>query len=669
MRFFLFLYLGIYAFGASPQIYESQPNIIFKYNDLEKKQKATKLEIDFNNAVLFMEQKEYLKAITLFKKTAKILKIPSFLNIGICYYKLNSQNNAYLYLKKIYDIKEASKEDVYSYMSASYYLYLLTNDKKYLIAITNIAKELSSKKFTEDVKRLVSDTYIIIDDYEMAIKIINTMKYKDDLKLALLYIKLRNYDMALVHLNRASESYGNQDKLNEILWFKIFRDLKSNELAKLKDDIIILQENKNNFTTNRKLPLKIYFNPKKYTAKEYMKKITQFDDKRKIDMIFYFTPFIFIDREEIFNDSVMGYVLKNQENIQYVDNMLTYNKNLLSVIKKDPIIRTQKLQQILDNKYEKKSYEFYNLGVCYAQINDYQNAYKNFKKAYDLSHANKLYSAMVLIAAKRAQIKISKDFSTKVRMNLLSQNGNYDYLGKYVYKIIFDKKYILPTKKPSRMDRKSIFLRSLDFIDKIDENGIDKDAPLLWADVKDPLVYLFRTLVRGDLESDYDYISRLQDTLPKEYNDYYLKGPLLIVDYYLDVVRALGIFKKVDFVIENEQAPTYLRTKALVELYDGFAIRSIKILEKLQQEYNLNDKGTTEILIAGFLSAGDYSNALATLGMLQFEQNDPDSRYLNGVQLLQNMKLNSVLQFFKSKYDGDMIDFKIEGFDEYLESL
>ena len=664
--FFLFFYV---SHAVDSQLYESQPNVIFKYDSLEKEQKNVSLEIDFNNAVLYMQQKKYLKAITILKKTAKILKIPSFLNIGICYYKLDSHNNSYLYLKKIYDLKEAAREDIYSHMSASYYLYLVTNDRKYLATITKLAKKLTTKQFTEEIKRLVADTYIIVKDYEMALKIIDTMKYKDDLKIALLYIKMKNYDMALVHLNGAYENYGDEAKLYDILWFKIFRDLKANSLVKLQDDIDLLEKSKINFKTNRELPLQIFFNPKKYTAKEYLDKVTNFDEKRKIDLIFYFAPFIFIDREEIFNDSVMGYVLEDSRNIDLIDGMIEYNHDLLTIIKKDPIIRSVELENNLKTKYGKKSYEYYNLALSFAQIYDFKKAYKYFKKAYDLSHGNKLYSSMTLISAKRAKIKLDKKFETKLRNNLISKRGNFDYLGKYVYKIIFDKKYVLPTKKPSKTDRKSIFLRALQFIEKSNENGFKANEPLLAADVKDPLVYLLRILVKGDFESDYEYISRLQDTIPKEYNDYYLKGPIFITNYYMNIVKALGVFNKIDFEIQGDISPTYLRTNALINLHHGKPIRSIKILENIQQKYNLYDKYTTEILISAFLSANDYANAFATVGMLQFEQADQDARFLSGVQLLQSLKLNGALQFFKSKYDGELIDFRIIGFDEYLESL
>lgn len=144
---------------------------------------------------------------------------------------------------------------------------------------------------------------------------------------------------------------------------------------------------------------------------------------------------------------------------------------------------------------------------------------------------------------------------------------------------------------------------------------------------------------------------------------------MIVTQYYIDLLKAVGIFNRVRFNIKGDTTPTYLRTKALVMLYDGFPIRGIKILEKLQEDYNLNDKYTSNLLIASFLSANDYSNASATLGMLQFELKDNDAKFLNGVQLLQSMKLNSAKQSFTKQYKGFLIDFKMEGFDEFLESL
>jgi len=656
--------------AKNDQVYESQPNLLFKNKELLHIEQSVSLEVDFNNAVLHLENEQYLQAISLFKKTAKILKVPSFLNIGIAYYKLKSMNNAYLYLKKIYDFKESAKEDSYSYISASFYLYLITNDRKYIATILKTAKTIPQTQYTQNVKRLLIDTYIILKDYNAAIRILNTLEEKDNLKLALLYLKINDLQRASIYFDSALGEHSNPDMVNNILWLKLFTDLKANNLSKIKDDVDVIQKRVNSFNANKKLPMKIFFNPKKYDSKEYFKRVTEFSPNRTIDMIFYFAPFIFVDNKEIYTDSTLGFVLKNPNNIEALDLMIGYNKQFVEIVKEDPIIRTVKLQQMVDAKNTVKSYEYYNLGLSYAQNFDFINGYKYFKRAYDLSRSNKLYGAMALICATRGEIKMPKPDIEKLKNNLLSNAGSYKYLGKYIYKLIYDSKYILDGKNVSEYDRKSIFLRGLDFLASMKKNKTMKgDEPLLGADVKDPMVFLLRSLVKKPKESQYKYIARLQDSLPKSYNDYFLKGAPLITQYYIEIVKSLGIFKKIDFNIKNERTPSYLRTKAIVQLYDGFPTATARIMESLQTQYKLNDIYTLDLLSAAYLSMGDESNAMATIGELQFEYNDSNAKFISGVQLLQNLKFNSASQLFTKKYEGFFIDFELENIDNFIESL
>ncbi len=672
---FVLLFILLFVFytnlsAKSDQVYESQPNLLFKNKELLHIEQSVSLEVDFNNAVLHLENEQYLQAISLFKKTAKILKVPSFLNIGIAYYKLKSMNNAYLYLKKIYDFKEVAKEDSFSYISASFYLYLITNDRKYIATILSTVKKISTKQYTENVKRLLVDTHIILKDYHSALKILHTLKEEDSLKLGLLYLKINNFERASIYINSSLLTYSDPEMVNTILWLKMFVNLKSNNLAKIKDDVVTIQNRGNSFEANKKLPIKIFFNPKKYDSKEYFQRVTEFNPNRTIDMIFYFAPFIFVDNKEIYSDSTLGFVLKNQNNIEALDLMIDYNKQFVNIVKEDPIIRTMKLQEMVDAKMNVKSYEYYNLGLSYAQNFDFINGYKYFKRAYDLSRSNKLYGAMALICATRGEIKMPKPDIEKLKNNLLSNTGSYKYLGKYIYKLIYDSKYILDGKNVSEYDRKSIFLRGLDFLASMKKNKtMQGNEPLLGADMKDPMVFLFRSLVKKPTESHYKYIARLQDSLPKSYNDYFLKGPPLLTQYYIEIVKSLGIYKKIDFNIKNERTPSYLRTKAIVQLYDGFPRATAKIIEALQRDYKLNDIYTLDLLSAAYLSMGDESNALATIGELQFEYNDSNAKFLSGVQLLQNLKFNSASQLFTKKYDGFFIDFELKNLDNFLESL
>ena len=100
---------------------ESQPEIIFQFEKLKKSQENLSLQVDFNKAVLHLSKNEYMEAIKLFEKTSKVLDVPSYLNMGIAYYKLGSIDNAIVYLNRIYEKQENCDKDSF----AEYHLQLV----------------------------------------------------------------------------------------------------------------------------------------------------------------------------------------------------------------------------------------------------------------------------------------------------------------------------------------------------------------------------------------------------------------------------------------------------------------------------------------------------------------------------------------------------------------
>ena len=274
---FLCLFLCFTVLSAKNEnksLTDSTPEIVFKYDTLKKNQENMTLQVEFNKAVLLLEKEEYEKAIAILKRTAQIIQIPSFLNIGIAYYKLNSIHNAKLYLNKIYNYKAAKSTQTYSYMSAAYYLYQITNEVKYLESIINIGRK--NKNMSEHSKRMMGDTYIILKEYSKAINILKTMDFPLNLKTAMLHLKVKNYIQAEIFLQRAYENTVNLDKKHKILWLMVFRDLKANELVKLKDHLSIINKKKSIFSANLSMPLKMYFNKNKYSSKEYFSFIKNF---------------------------------------------------------------------------------------------------------------------------------------------------------------------------------------------------------------------------------------------------------------------------------------------------------------------------------------------------------------------------------------------------------
>ncbi|WP_417326498.1 tetratricopeptide repeat protein [Halarcobacter sp.] len=657
---FIILILPLVSFSNEGKI-DSQPEILFKYDKLKENQEKLRLQVEFNKAILLLEKEEYKKAIETFKVTSELLKVPSFLNIGIAYYKLGQIDNALLYLNNIYDYKEAIYSDTYSYISASYYLYLIKKERKYLETIVNITKKF--KTLTEHSKRLVVDTFILLKDYELALKILETMEFPMNMKKALLHLKLKDYIKAERYLQRAKEESFNQSRTNLILWLMVYRDLKANDIQKLLDRLKELEKVKDTFKVNQKYPLKIFFNKAKYTPKEYLKFVTKFDKDRKIDFLFYFAPFVFSDKQEILYDISKGFIFNSEQNVESLEQMVKYNAKFIEIIQEDPIIRVNKMQSFL--KEDSNSYIYYNLALCYAQISDFHNAYKYFSKAYKLNPGNKLYSVMTLITAE----KINRDIKDKeyIVQNIKSKDGMYKYFGQTVYK-----EYVEPKFKvvfdPLTYNQ-TIFYKALDYLDKLAVNKITLEHPLFVEHYKDPLVYLMKSTIRREGENDYNYFARLQDKTPLNINNNFLEGPLVITKYYIDLLKAIGLFHKADLSLAGEESPSYLRTKALRELHNSNPKESLKILYTLQKKYKLEDKYTMYLIVASQLEDDKYNEALLQISLIKAILKDPGADFLTGVQLVQDLKLNSASQYFIEPYKDSLIDFKLLNFDSLLESM
>jgi tetratricopeptide (TPR) repeat protein len=646
---------------ANQDVIESQPEIIFQFEKLKKTQENLALQVDFNKAVLHLSKNEFEEAIELLKKTSKILEIPSSLNIGIAYYKLGSIDNAIVYLNKIYEKEENIKANTFSYMSACYYLYQISKDNKYLDTIVRISKRY--KNLSEHTKRMLADTYVILKEYENALEVLNSMDYTMDLKKALIYIKLKDYEKAALLLRKAKEQNVNPNTLDKILWFLAFTDLKLNKIEQLKETLDLINNRRNTFKANIELPLEIYFNQNKFTSKQYLDSVLKFDEYRKIDFVFYFAPFIFSDSQEIIYDSLKGFIYNQKESILNLEEMVDYNSKFLKIVKEDPIIRVTELKKMLTK--DTKSYIYYNLGLSCAQINDFHSAYKYFEKAYKLNPGNKLYSTMFLITANRINVKVKdKEY---IETTIKNSNGLYNYFGKEIYRLFLNPQFT-SADRPLNYES-TIFYKALDFLDSMNQNKPLSNHPLLDVHFKDPLTFLIRLIQRRNNETDFSYFARLQDSIPLTLNNNFLEGPLVITRYYIDILKALGVFTKADLRITGKNTPSYLRTKALRDLHFNLPDESIKTLEYLQSEYKLEDKYTMYLLVAALLEAGRYNDASIQISLIKVLLNDPDADFLTAIQLIQELKIPSAKQFLIQPYFDSLIDFKIIGFDEYLESL
>lgn len=660
LLFIFFIVSNLYA--NEKNILRSQPEIIFNYDKLKEYQEKLYLEVEFNKAILLLNKQEYKEAISILEKTVDLLELPSYLNIGIAYYKMGVIDKSITYLNKVYENRSAKKTNVYSYMSASFYLYKISKDNKYLDDIVTISKRF--KNLSEHSKRMLADTYILLKEYKKALTILNSMEFSLDLKKGMLYLKLKNYDKAELFLKKAKENTANIDTLHKILWMLVYRDLKTNNIKKLEENLDELNKEKSIFKANIQMPLELYFNKNKYTPKQYLDFLVNLKDNRKEDFIYYFAPFIFSDKFEIIYDSLKGFIFNSKDSLRSLEEMVKYNSDFINIIKDDPIIRVNKLKKLI--KSNTRSYVYYNLALSYAQISDFQNAYKYFEKSYRLNPGNKLYSSMMLITAKRIGVKI-KDEEYIVN-NIKSKEGLYKYFGKSLYKLFLNDVYE-NNEKPLNY-KKTLFYKALDYVEKLNKKENLIDHPLLKEYEKDPLIYLIKFIQKRPNEDQFVYISRLQDSMPLFLNNNFLDTSLVVTRYYIDLLKALGLFHKADIMLPNANSkPSYLRTKAYKDLHFGKSEETIKILEYLQTEYKLENRYDMFLMVAALLDAGRYNDASIQISLIKAILKDNDADFLTGVQLIQELKISSAKHFINKPYLDSLIDFRLIGFDEFLESL
>ncbi|MBL3519857.1 tetratricopeptide repeat protein [Arcobacter lanthieri] len=663
--FFLFSNTILYA----NNIIESQPQVIFELQKLENSNENLEIQVDFNKAVLLFKKNEYEDALKLFNKTSEVFEAPSLLNIGIIYYKQNKKEEAINTFKKIYSKKTNLINQPYSFISSCYYLFLITKDDKYMLDLVTIFQ--NSNKLSEynelitgikdAILKELANRYLYIKDYENALAALNAMSYSLDFKKAMIYVKLNNFARASKILKKLKEEERDKDLLDKILWVSTYVELKQNRFEDVKENLDFISANKN-FKLNTKMPFEIFFNKDLYSPKDYLNQILKFNEDRKIEFIYYFAPFVFSDSKEIIYDSVKGFIYGEDNSVENLESMVDYNTKFVNLVKKDPIIRVNELKKLI--KSDSKAYVYYNLGLSYAQIDDFSNAYINFEKAYKLSPGNRLYAIMYFITANYLNVSLGDKEKAFIDKSIRDSGGLYSYFAKEVYKLFVNSSYNVV--EPSKQYEGTIFYKAIDFLKKMYNNEPLLNHILLEEYEKDSFIYLLKLVQRQKDEDDYKYFARLQDNIPLKYNNNFIDNSLITSKYYIDILKALGILSRADFKIADNNNPIYLLTTAYSDLYLGKPQITIETLKRLKEEFTYENKFSMYLTVAAFLESNRPEDASIQITLIKAFYKDKDTDFLTAIQLIQNMNISSAKQFLENKYNNPYIDFRILRFNELM---
>lgn len=452
---------------------------------------------NYNLGVSQMNEGKFDKAFDSFKKAIANGENQSVaaINAAVCALKLNDKEKFkyYIDLAQVYLPKEG-KSKLYDY-----YLALINYYKGYYPEALQMLQRVNLEPYTDVSKYLSAKIYAKMDFDTKSIQQLNTQgSFEPSLSLGLLYARMGEYDKAKAALNTAMKI---ERDFNQSLSALTLVDIKT---GNFQDMLMRLQEAYRNDEDKYKIldryKIKVRLNKELFNitiaqrnfSNDILKK-----QKDQFDLLFYFAPY------QVFDSKQASLYIKKANIADFIDDSsdgqkyLATSKALSSTnVKIANIINNalnQKLRlanqefQALLKDYPEHSILQYNLALTYAQMQNYELAYKHFSSSYHLNPKNYLAGAFAMFCGK------------------LSDNDTTKFYHEILDNITADPNF------KANMQKNMLFLANGDYVSMLpylDEN-----------EQKTPLSLIFEAIVakNNNLNNQVDVkIAKLKSELPQD---------------------------------------------------------------------------------------------------------------------------------------------------------
>ncbi|EPA8986185.1 tetratricopeptide repeat protein [Campylobacter coli] len=447
---------------------------------------------NYNLGVSQMNEGKFDEAFDSFKKAIANGENQSVaaINAAVCALKLNDKEKFkyYIDLAQVYLPKEG-KSKLYDY-----YLALINYYKGYYPEALQMLQRVNSEPYTDVAKYLSAKIYAKMDFDAKSVQQLNTQgSFEPSLSLGLLYARMGEYDKAKIALNTAMKI---ERDFNQSLSALTLVDIKTGDF---QDMLLRLQDTYRNDEDKYKIldryKIKVRLNKELFNiaiaqrnfSNDILKK-----QKDQFDLLFYFAPY------QVFDSKQASLYIKKANITNFVDDSSDGRSQALSStnVKISNIINdalNQKLRlankefQALLEDYPEHSILQYNLALTYAQMQNYELAYKHFSSSYHLNPKNYLAGAFAMFCG-----KLSDNDTTKLYHEILDN-------------IAADSNF------KANMQKNMLFLANGDYISMLpylDENG-----------QKTPLNLIFETIIakNNNLNNQVDVrIAKLRSELPQD---------------------------------------------------------------------------------------------------------------------------------------------------------
>ncbi len=665
-------------------------NLLYKKGD---KKEALKLyeEIasfnqslsNYNIGVAKMKEKKYAEAIKYFKKAIKNgqNRCVSAINSAVCALKLgdNKLFNYYISLAEVY-LPYEEKAPLYTY-----YMALIKYYKSEYFESLIPMMHPSSNYYKEQQNYLLAKIDTFFNDPLSAINYLEKNRdLQDDFTLGLLYAKIGEFSIAIKHFIKSFQMNIEPVKSKMAMVLSYIRlGLFNSAASNLKQANKLYKKNVLNI-----YPIQVRIKPSiinaKLSQKEFEKRVLQ--RKENIyGLLFYFAPYKIFNANQTIEFIRKGGIdlsLDQTKNalllLSQSSNISKVNKMIAKGIKKALDYKINEANVIfksLKDKYPNHSTLFYDLGLTYAQMGDYTNAYRNFIKSYHLNSKNYI-AGIFAIMTKELMHQDNTKLTEEVLSDLSSDHVTKEK--KFYYAMIdFSKNNYISAANFAQIDNSNKPLNLIfDAIAAKNSNMrklfMQKSLMLKTKLPKDMIAELLYDSAKTYGKNIEQFAKEIQKSFLE--NDIDLKslfyGPIVAREVYIDALHIAGMLYYVRDILEkqlqneNDDVIGIMQALGYIDIFTGNYEEAYAIYNELIDTYKQKDTNTLFLAAVASIGARHDANAIALLELSKLtDPNNFESRFALALLYMEVKNIQATLiQFSKignSNFTSKYFTFKI----------
>lgn len=577
------------------------------------------------------------------------------------------------------------------------YLYALSNyySNNYFNALSALVNPTSNYYPQQNIN-LLSNIYLSFnDDYNALDTLLKNQNDENNYAIGLLYARLGDYNEAYVRINDFVRA--NPSDLEAQMALGLIELKRSNFINASSMYQSLLQSHPAS-TLHAFYPLKIKLNRALFdidsVQKNFWNRTAGQNNAVHYKILFYFAPFRVFDVNNAINAIQSGGLELKMNNLEGASNILARGVLLTRI---DSSI-TQGLKEVLKNNmssalniminaaesYPNHQVLQYNLGLLYAQNNDFQNARKHFLKAYHLDRSDVLSGIFALMCAmsmniddSRIQNEIMQNFSQIEFENERQEAFYRSFFGYISGNLVDEMRWWDSNTSGDKFNVTPLMgaLRALYLINSRDKTIISGAFRDLANITNNDMVALILSRIAAHYNENIKAFSlNLFSFFKNDLKnlDLVYAGPALAREIYIYMAFLVGANSYVDSILQNKllsdknsDAVGILQALGLNSIYLNDFERAFVYYNALIDDYGIKNSENYFLASVAAIGAGHYDNAVALMQLSRMESDfNLEARYALGLlhHTMGNLELAS-FQYMQIPNDGfrsAFFDFEID---------